>query len=167
MCRPCGARDSYPPCPEALPQADVSRPVGAGELAGRGKLAGMGSLRRGGACGEGELAGRGSLRGGGRLGGRLMSGGEAEAGGLDPEEGAAVQLGVGEGGCDAPNRWGVLGHPRGVGVEGDNPRCGGAFADEGRFAVSSGRRFGELFQLEQGKIHGLLLGGLGVPQGQH
>jgi hypothetical protein len=48
MCRPCGARDSYPPCPEALPQADVSRPVGAGEaclageLAGRGKFVGRG-----------------------------------------------------------------------------------------------------------------------------
>lgn len=78
-----------------------------------------------------------------------------------------MQLGVGEGGGDAANGWGVLGHTNGVGVEGNNPRCGGAFADEGCFAVSSGRCFNELFQLEQGEIHRFLFGGLGVPQGQH
>ena len=78
-----------------------------------------------------------------------------------------MELWVGKGGGDAANGGCVLSDACGIGIEGDNPRGGCALPDEGGLAVSSGRSFRKLFQLQEGEINGFLLGGLGMPQGEH
>lgn len=49
--------------------------------------------------------------------------GQSQAGGFNPKEGAAVELGVGKGGCNPTDGRGALRDSRGVWVERNNP-CG-------------------------------------------